>query len=85
MSNNDPVRLISDIEYEFGLKPGSLASKTVSKFTSKARRKAILQLRKLGLSFPEIGKYLRRDHTSVMRLVKAGEKAVDIAGKRPKK
>ncbi|MDP2650664.1 MAG: helix-turn-helix domain-containing protein [bacterium] len=70
----NPARIVSEVEYEHGLKPGTLASRTVSKFVSGARRKAILLLREGGLSWPEIARMLQRDHTSVMRMIKPARK-----------
>lgn len=65
----NPARIVSEVEYEYGLKPGTLASRDVSKFVSKARRDVITRLRSIGMSFPEIGAMLRRDHTSVSKLI----------------
>ncbi len=76
MSIKDPARLVSELEYEYGMKPGTLASKQVSKSVSNVRRIAIRKLRKqpFSLSFPEIGTILRRDHTSILRLISPAKK-----------
>lgn len=71
-STRDPARVVSQVEYEYGLKPGALASRDRTPHVSAARREAIKRLRTkpLALSYAEIGKMLRRDHTSIMTLAK---------------
>jgi len=71
----NPSSIISEIEYKYGFKLGTLASRDVRKLVSKARREAILLLRELGLSWAHIGEFLKRDHSGVMRLV-GGDKGV---------
>ena len=80
MKTKNPVHIIADIEWKYNLKSGTLSSRKSSKFISKARREAILRLREIGMSFPEIGEYLKRAHSSVMRLVAPVEKPVEKSG-----
>lgn len=80
-SVKNPAAIITEVEYKYGLKLGTLASRDVRKLVSQARREAILRLRVLGLSWAHIGEFLgKRDHSGVMRLV-AGEKHVGNVGK----
>lgn len=64
----NPARIVSEVETEYGLEYGDLASKKASRHISNARREAVLKLREISLSFPDIGRLLNRDHTTVMRL-----------------
>lgn len=78
----DPARIVSQVEYEYGLKPGTLASRDRTPHVSGARRIAIQRLRKdTKMSFTEIGKMLRRDHTSVMALAKVAKTVGISSGK----
>ncbi len=78
----DPARIVSQVEYEYGLNPGTLASRDRTPHVSGARRVAIQRLRKdTQMSFTEIGKMLRRDHTSVMALAKVGKTVGTARGK----
>lgn len=73
--HKNPARLISEIETEYGLKYGTLKGKKRTKHISNARTKAIVALREdLGLSFPDIGENLRRDHTTVMQMYNRSKK-----------
>lgn len=75
--SKNPARIISEIEYEYGLKPGTLAGRQRTPHVSNARKKAILALRTVPLAFAEIGRLLRRDRATIMGLV---EKPVEKAG-----
>lgn len=91
-ANKNPVRLISEVEYEHGLEPGTLASRKWTRSLSRIRRDVILQLRAdpFCLAFQEIARLLQRDHTSVIRMIadqrkKPGEKMGKASGKTGKK
>lgn len=82
----NPYRIISDMEEKYGLRPGTLASNQSSKFLSRARRELVLQLRAIGLSFKDIGSYLNRNHSTIIRYVdKPVDKLGTSRGKRVKK
>jgi len=70
VNSKNPAVIISDLEYKHGLDPGTLAGRKISKFVSQIRKLAIIQLRALGCSYPDIGLYLgKRHHTSVLKLI----------------
>lgn len=67
----NPARIISEIEYEHGLDPGTLASRAASKYVSGVRKRAVKRLRTAGLSYGEISQILRRHHTTIIALAGA--------------
>ncbi len=77
-ANKNPANIVLEVEAHYGLTPGTLRSRKVTKFISSARREAIKRLRgrPMYMSWAEIGVMLRRDHSSVMKLV-ASKVAVD--------
>lgn len=80
MNETNPHKVIARIESKYGFEEGDLSSKKVSKYLSKARREAILELKSMDLSWTHIGQLLNREHSSVMKLVV--EKVVDKKGKK---
>ena len=80
MNETNPHKVISRIETKYGFEDGDLSSKKVSKYLSKARREAILELKSMDLSWTHIGQLLNREHSSVMKLVV--EKSGDKKGKK---
>ena len=66
-----PKEIIRIVSARFGIGMGDIIGKSRSQSIFKARKEAAKRLRSdCGLSYPEIGKVLRRDHSTVMRMVK---------------
>lgn len=83
--NRNPAVVIRETEAKYGLKAGTLSGKSVSRFISKARGEAISLLYGMGMSYSEIGVILKRDRTSIARMVKIWQKGVKKPGKTRKK
>lgn len=69
-SKKHPIRVLELVGDTFGTSAPVLVSQDRHISIVKARFGAMWVLRQLGLSYPEIGRVLERDHTSVMHGVK---------------
>ena len=65
-----PKKIIAKVCRDFGIEQEYLLGRNRSAYTIKCRREIASQLRILGLSFPEIGRLLNRDHSSILDLLK---------------
>jgi chromosomal replication initiation ATPase DnaA len=72
----NPIKLIAKIEQDYGLEKGTLASPSRERFYVNIRAKTVKKLRKMGLSYPMIGRLLNRDHTSIIHLNRREETKV---------
>ena len=59
-------KIINDVEKKYGLEAGTIQSRKRSAYVVMARDEAAVKLRRLGLSTPEIGRLLNRDHTAIL-------------------
>ena len=65
-----PKDIVSVVCRDFGIKQEYLLGRNRSNYTIKCRTEIVRQLRNTGLSYPEIGKLINRDHSSIMHLYK---------------
>lgn len=70
-----PDEIVKDVEKTFGLPSGTVISRIRSKYVVKAKIEAVRKLRDLGLSSVEMGKFLKKNHTSILNLLKKVSKA----------
>ena len=59
----------------YGVDAAVIFSRERTKYIAKARHEAMHQLSELGLSSVEIGKFLNRDHSTVLYALKKGRAA----------
>ena len=65
---NTPKQIIANTCKKYGLEKDRVLSKSRSQYIVLCRTEIIKELRTLGLSFLEIGRFLGRDHSSIMNL-----------------
>lgn len=76
ISNKSAEALFVQFCAETGYSPDAIRAHRRTKHVLAARRFVVLSLRAEGLSYPEIGALVHRDHTSVISLCKTrGERA----------
>jgi chromosomal replication initiation ATPase DnaA len=70
--DNDAAREILDAAaVKFGYRPAQLQGRGRTAHLASARRHAVLELRRAGFSWREIGRTLHRAHPSVMAIARA--------------
>ena len=69
-----PQQIIAKICKKYGLRQDLVLSKCHSAYVLTCRKEIINELRTLGLSAPEIGRFLNRHHTSILNLIHGWKK-----------
>lgn len=69
MSHAERTGLIVSVALKHGTTPEMLLGRSTRRVDVQARRECAHVLRAVGLSYPEIGLVLHRDHSSIMSLV----------------
>lgn len=62
--------IIQETCFEFGITEELLKGQQRKRSLVDARQKCAKRLQETGMSYPQIGKLMNRDHTSIMHLVK---------------
>lgn len=65
-----PLQILNKVSEETGVAPQKLFAKDRSKYVFAARVRLYRELRELGLSYPEIGKFVGRDHGTIIKVLK---------------
>lgn len=66
MTRAEVAAMISSVEKRRGLRPGTIIGARRDARAASARQECYLRLRVAGLSYQEIGRVMRRDHSTVM-------------------
>lgn len=69
----DAQRVVEQVAWRYGMKPALILGRSRQPNVVRARQEAAWELRKLNLSYPQIGAVLDRDHTTVMAAVRKVE------------
>ena len=64
-----PEQIIKQVSEETGVSVPRIYEHNRSKYVFKARLRVYKLLRELGLSYPEIGKLLGRDHGTIIKVL----------------
>ena len=74
-----PEKIVAKVAAKYGVDPGDIYSKKKANDISRARHISIYLLRKISdLSYPNIGRLLNRDHSTVMSSYKIMEQEIKI-------
>jgi chromosomal replication initiation ATPase DnaA len=68
-----PAATLASVALRFGFTPADLREKRRGTYLDRARTTAYRSLRRLGMSYGEIGRLMGRDHTAVLYAIR-GEK-----------
>ncbi|MEN9390505.1 MAG: Bacterial dnaA protein helix-turn-helix [Candidatus Parcubacteria bacterium] len=74
LTAQDEERLIDGVCAELGIRRDQLTSHDRRQYFVQARTMVALHLHNLGVSYPRIGKILKRDHTTAMHAVESAKK-----------
>lgn len=66
MTRAEVADMIASVEKRRGLRPGTVIGVRRDARAASARQECYLRLRVAGLSYPEIGRAMRRDHSTVI-------------------
>lgn len=72
----NPNQIISDVENEYGLEEGTLASRKRSPHVSEARKDAITRMRAAGYSWSDICDRLSRDRSTIIMLIRRSRNVI---------
>lgn len=73
-TNEEAVKIVERVAAESGVKAHEIRGQHRDRRTTNARARVAVAMRQRGFSFPEIGATLDRHHTTVMDLVRRGER-----------
>ena len=68
--------VIARVATEHGYSPADILGRDRHAHVVKARHSAMLEARRLGFSYPELGRAFKRDHTTVMHAIEKRYRAM---------